>query len=333
VTQTNSTAQRIEALLDSGSHEAAIQFAVTAAHQGDADALYLLALWHVYGEPVERNFATARTLFGRAGEAGHAGAAINHAVFVALGAGGLAPNWASAIERLRAAAARYPAAASQLAIIEALTLDKYGNPAQLPSIEHLSQAPEIGVIRGLFTSAECAHIRDLAAPLLTPSIVVDSRTGKSIQHPVRTSDGAVLGPIQQDMVLEAFNRRIAAVTKTRAEQGEPLTILRYRPGEQYRLHHDCLPGEANQRVMTVICYLNDGYQGGTTEFPVAGIEFRGEPGDALIFRNTLADGNADERSRHAGLPVTEGEKWIATRWIRFRNFDPWGFHSPAHPRR
>lgn len=327
----NPTAQRIEALLDSGSYEAAIQLAVNSAQQGDADALHLLALWHVHGELVERNFAAARTLFGRASGAGHVRAAINHAVFVAQGAGGLAPNWESAVQRLRAVAAHNAAAAEQLAILDALTLDPYGDPVEPPAIAPMSRTPEIGVIRHLFTPAECAHIRTLADPLLTPAIVVDSRTGRSMQHPVRTSDSAVLGPIQQDLVLEAFNRRIAAATRTRTEQGEPLTVLRYRPGEQYRLHHDCLPGETNQRRMTVICYLNEDYRGGTTGFPVAGIDFRGKTGDALVFCNTLSNGSADERCRHAGLPVTEGEKWIATRWIRYRDFDPWGLRSPAHP--
>ncbi|WP_428628989.1 hypothetical protein [Sphingopyxis sp.] len=36
------------------------------------------------------------------------------------------------------------------------------------------------------------------------------------------------------------------------------------------------------------------------------------------------NGDVDERSRHAGLSVTRGEKWICTRWIRARDFDPWG---------
>lgn len=318
---------RIEALLAADALEDAVQLAATAAKQGDADALHLLGLWHVYGDPVPRNFGTARRLFGMANDAGHAGAAITHAVFVALGAGGLAPDWDGAMQLLRIAAAHNAAAATQVALIDAMALDKYGAPQRTPKIERLSDQPEVGVVRNLLTAAECAHVMALAHPLLTPSIVTDSATGKSMQHPIRTSDGAVLGPIQQDLALEALNRRIAATTRTRVEAGEPVTVLRYRPGQQYRRHHDCLPGEANQRVLTAICYLNGDYAGGATEFPAAGLEFRGEAGDAIIFRNTLPDGHADEQSQHAGMPVTEGEKWIATRWIRSRDFDPWGMRS------
>lgn len=327
MTHSSSVIARVEALMAADSAEEAVQLAAAAAQKGDADALHLLGLWHVYGHPVSRNFAAARRLFELAANAGHPAAATTHAVFVALGAGGLAADWENAVQLLRNAAKDNALARQQFALIDAMTLDRNGAPLSVPMIEPLTRQPQAGVLRGLFTASECAHIRALADPLLTPSIVVDSKTGKSVQHPVRTSDGAVLGPIQQDMVIEAINRRIAVATQTSAEQGEPLTVLRYRPGEQYRLHHDCLPGEVNQRGMTVICYLNDGFDGGATVFPAAGLEFRGEAGDAIVFRNTLPDGRADESSRHAGLPVTQGEKWIATRWIRHRDFDPWGLRA------
>jgi prolyl 4-hydroxylase len=45
---------------------------------------------------------------------------------------------------------------------------------------------------------------------------------------------------------------------------------------------------------------------------------KGGRGDALLFRNALADGRPDPESRHAGRPVSGGEKLIASRWIRQR---------------
>ena len=51
-----------------------------------------------------------------------------------------------------------------------------------------------------------------------------------------------------------------------------------------------------------------------------GLSFRGEIGDALIFRNVEGDERADPLAQHAGLPVTKGEKYISTRWIRARPF-------------
>ena len=315
--------ERANAMLDVGRAQAAVDLIVDAAKRGHRDALYELALWHVYGSPVPRSFAVARALFEKAGIAGHRAGALTHAVFVALGAGGPA-DWRTALTLVEKAAEHDPAAAYQRDLIAAMSLTPGGTPASLVPLESLSVSPKVAVARALFTPEECAHIMALSAPKLVPSVVVDPTTRREIPHPIRTSEGTVLGPIQQDLVIHMLDRRIAAVTSSRVEQGEPLTVLRYAPGQQYRLHHDCLPGEANQRVVTAIVYLDDDYDGGATEFPAINTEFRGRTGDAILFANTLADGQVDERSRHAGLPVTRGEKWICTRWIRARDFDPWG---------
>jgi len=315
--------ERANALIAAGQTQAAVDLIVDAAKGGHRDALYELALWHVYGSPLPRSFAAARVLFEKAGIAGHRAGALTHAVFVAIGAGGPA-DWRTALTLLDKAAEHDPVALRQRDLIAAMPLTPDGAPASRVPLESLSVSPKIAVARALFTPDECAHVMALSAPKLVPSIVVDPATRREIPHPIRTSEGTVLGPIQQDLVIHALDRRIAAVTGSRVEQGEPLTVLRYAPGQQYRLHHDCLPGEANQRVMTAIVYLNDDYDGGATQFPAIGSEFRGRTGDAILFRNTLADGQVDERSRHAGLPVTRGEKWICTRWIRARDFDPWG---------
>ncbi len=314
---------KANALLDAGQAQAAVDLLINAAKNGDGDALHELALWHVYGSPVPRSFAAARALFEKAGLAGHRGGALTHAVFVAIGAGGPA-DWRTAIALLDKAAEHDPVALRQRDLIAAMPLTPDGAPASLLPPESLSVGPKVAVARALFTPDECAHVMALSAPKLVPSIVVDPATRREIPHPIRTSEGTVLGPIQQDLVIHALDRRIAAATGSRVEQGEPLTVLRYAPGQQYRLHHDCLPGEEHQRVMTAIVYLNDDYDGGATHFPAIGTEFRGGTGDMILFANTLADGLVDERSRHAGLPVTRGEKWICTRWIRARDFDPWG---------
>ena len=99
--------------------------------------------------------------------------------------------------------------------------------------------------------------------------------------------------------------------------------MHYAPGQQYREHLDTLPGKVNQRIATVILYLNEGYTGGETAFSDSGISFKGRAGDALFFRNVRPDGSPDPASRHAGRPVIQGAKWVATRWLRAGPFDVW----------
>lgn len=153
--------------------------------------------------------------------------------------------------------------------------------------------------------------------------MADPRTGRLIDHPIRNSSAAPIGPTRESLPVQAILRRIAAASATHVTQGESLTVLHYAPGQQYREHLDTLPHVANQRTATMIIYLNEGYVGGETRFPELGITIKARTGDALFFRNLTAAGTPDPRCRHAGLPVTAGTKWVATRWIRAAPFDVW----------
>ena len=99
--------------------------------------------------------------------------------------------------------------------------------------------------------------------------------------------------------------------------------MRYTPGQEYRPHLDALPGLKNQREWTAIAYLNHAFEGGATAFPDLGLSLRLQSGDLLVFRNSDSAQIADPRMRHAGEPVTAGEKWVATRWIRHGPHDPY----------
>lgn len=83
-------------------------------------------------------------------------------------------------------------------------------------------------------------------------------------------------------------------------------------------HHDAhaLAPSEKRRIATALVYLNDAYEGGETHFPEVGVTVRGAIGDMLIFQYLTAFKLPDLRMTHTGLPVTKGEKWLATRWIR-----------------
>jgi prolyl 4-hydroxylase len=110
------------------------------------------------------------------------------------------------------------------------------------------------------------------------------------------------------------------------ENMEDLHIVRYNVGGQYKDHHDFFhPGESyydrevlrgGQRVKSVIFYLNDDFEGGETDFPKMGITVKPVKCKTIIWDNINEDGTLDYDSIHAGLPVTNGVKYIATIWIR-----------------
>jgi prolyl 4-hydroxylase len=313
--------EQAEALATSGRVAEAVALLDRAGAAGDGDALFVHAAWLLSGQLVPRDLAQARTLFGRAADAGNRDAARIRAAFTANGTGGAA-EWDTAYALLRDLAKSDPAASGQVSVIDAMGLSADGTPGVLPPSEILHDTPRIVLIPSLFSPMECAYLIGAAEPLTEPSVVIDPRSGQFIRDPIRTSDAAAFPLALENPAIHALNRRLAAATGTNVSQGEPLQVLRYRPGQEYKLHIDALPPQVgNQRVITALVYLNEDYEGGETDFPELGLSVRGKVGDALIFPNVGADGAPDQRLRHAGKPVRAGSKRIASRWIRARPLD------------
>ena len=309
-------------LVASGAIAEAVALLARAGDAGDVDALMQLAVWNLAGDPVQRDLVKARALLRRAVLIGHVDAALMEVALTANGSGGAA-DWTGAVSLLRTAAVSDPVAEAQIRLLDAMQIDAEGNPRSLPEPEMLGAGSRILRFPCLFTSGECAHVANLAVDMLAQARVVDPRTGRWIAHPIRTADEAPIGPAREDLVVQALNKRIAAISGTEAAQGEPLTVLRYRPGQQFRLHSDVLTNTRNQRIATVLVYLNAGFEGGRTTFPAHRLDITARPGDAILFRNVDAAGVPDPSMRHSGEPVVRGTKWLATRWIRARAFSHW----------
>ena len=230
-------------------------------------------------------------------------------------------DWPAALARLRNEASADPKRARALRVIEAMDLAPDGAPRVAPTGQTISESPRVTRFAQLFTPDECDFLLTVAEPGFHASTVVDSQ-GRDVPDPLRSSDGAPLHWMIEDPAINALNRRLAAISGAAYDQAEAMLILRYRPGQEYRRHFDALPGLENQRVLTALVYLNDDYAGGETDFPRASLQIRGRRGDAVVFQNTGPDGRADPMSEHAGLPVTQGVKYLASRWIRERRHLP-----------
>ena len=304
-------------LAASGQQQAAVDLVRGAADAGDPVALFAVANWRLFGMFGPRDEAEAHLLLDRARLGGNVEAIRLKATLLANGTG-CEPDLATAKSLLEEIRDRDASAAEQLRLVAQAERD-----ANVAESERLSLDPDIRVVRKLLSDDECGYLIVAAQPALRPSFVVDPRTGGHMPHPVRTSSGMNFDPTSEDLVVRSINERLAAATGTPVECGEPLYVLRYAPGQEYKPHLDAMPSVDNQREWTVLTYLNHSYAGGETRFDLLGIEFRGEPGDALIFRNVDGAGQLDPRLRHAGVPVQSGIKWLATRWIRAKPHDPW----------
>lgn len=200
------------------------------------------------------------------------------------------------------------------------TLQADGHPVQLLAAWRL---PRVLLFAGFLSDAECDALVAEASPRLLRSETVDTTTGGSEVNPARTSDGMFFARGETALV-GRIERRIAALLRWPLERGEGLQVLRYRPGNEYRAHHDYFdpaqPGTTSvlqrggQRVGTLLMYLNTPAGGGATHFPDAGLEVQPVKGHALFFSYDRP--HAATRTLHGGAPVTAGEKWVATKWLR-----------------
>jgi prolyl 4-hydroxylase len=306
-------------LIAEGKADQALAELESGCSSGDGASTLELGIWFLEGRYVQRDLGHARGNFRRAAELGDTTAETIFISFLALGVGG-EPGWSEALRRLREFARQDSLAAEQLQLIELMVLTDSGDPLKPPSGRQLSDRPEVSAFEQFFTRAECDYLISRARPLLQPSVIVDPATGQLRPHPVRTSEGAMFPWVSEDLAIHALNRRIAAASRTDVFAGEPLQVLRYSPGQQYHPHLDALPSGDNQRILTMLVYLNDDYEGGETRFTRTGLTFAGHTGDALLFRNATVEGAPDEMAQHAGLPVVRGEKYLASRWIRQHPF-------------
>ena len=134
----------------------------------------------------------------------------------------------------------------------------------------------------------------------------------------------------ENTILQEIEERIAVWTHIPAEHGEPLYILKYTEGQEYKPHTDFFApnhpvfskfiDQSGQRVATVLMYLAAPELGGETTFPKANVTIRPEKGSAVLFWSVTNDNKVDINSVHGSLPVVNGTKYCLTKWIREEKF-------------
>ena len=187
--------------------------------------------------------------------------------------------------------------------------------------------PRVIVFGDLLSRSECDGLIAQARGSLVPSTVVSSATGAGEQHDGRTSEGATLVR-GCSLLVKRIEQRIAALTDWPVDHGEDLQILHYRTGAQYRPHYDYFDplaagtpanvAQGGQRVASLVMYLSTPHEGGATVFPDIQLEVAAVRGNAVFFSYDMP--HPMTRTLHGGAPVIDGEKWIATKWFREREW-------------
>jgi prolyl 4-hydroxylase len=189
--------------------------------------------------------------------------------------------------------------------------------------------PVLAVLSDVMSAEECKELIELARPRLKPSTIVDLESGQDVVAAYRNSLGMFFR-LRETAFIARLDRRISELMNLPVENGEGLQVLHYPTGAASAPHVDFLQitNEANrssiarsgQRVSTLVTYLNDVPAGGETSFPELRLAVTPRLGHAAYFEYYDNRGFVDWRSLHAGNPVLEGEKWVASKWMRQREF-------------
>ena len=177
------------------------------------------------------------------------------------------------------------------------------------------EEPLIVILGNVLSNEECDELVRLSKDKMKRSKIGTTRE----ENELRTSSSMFLEESENEIIAR-IEKRVSSIMNIPIEHGEGLQILRYTPGQEYKAHHDFFSSTSkvanNNRISTLVMYLNDVEQGGETFFPKLNFSVTPKKGMAVYFEYFYNDQNLNDLTLHGGAPVITGEKWVATQWMR-----------------
>lgn len=192
----------------------------------------------------------------------------------------------------------------------------------MPSIQPLG--PEIFLFTELLSASLCQHLIDIAevSRLEPAGIEVDRVEAQVRSNSMVSLEGDPLLGSTNDLLLGQVSLIQQWLYQTYGltfGHTDVCSILRYQPGEFYKRHIDNILmssrlAEANRglplRDVSVVGYLNDGFEGGETYFDRQDLKVKPQRGAALVFPSNFV-------YPHQSLPVISGIKYAWTTWLYY----------------
>jgi prolyl 4-hydroxylase len=178
----------------------------------------------------------------------------------------------------------------------------------------LSQ-PLFWTIGGVLAPPECQALIeriDAAGPVIAP---VSLPGGPVVRRDLRDNERVVFddaalaadlfGRLRARLPAELSGRRLVGVN-------ERFRCYRYRAGQRFGPHYDgaFVRDERERSLLTLMVYLNEGFEGGATTFLELERAVTPRTGRALLFQHSLL---------HEGSVVRHGVKYVARSDVMYRD--------------
>ena len=186
---------------------------------------------------------------------------------------------------------------------------------------------EIRLVDDFLTDKECEYIINLATPEFQKSALMAE---EDIVGYGRTSYTANFHIFPNDEVLMNIRKKASELIKLPEGHFEYFQCVSYNPNQEYQSHYDTFDENTKrgrkeietrgQRKYTMLAYLNDDFEGGSTYFPNVDLLVQPKKRRVVIFNNLNQQGQIIPSAFHAGLPVTTGRKYAINIWVREKPF-------------
>jgi prolyl 4-hydroxylase len=181
------------------------------------------------------------------------------------------------------------------------------------------------IIKDVVTPYEAQYIIDHASDKFTKSLLVGDILDKNIR------DSETCWISKSDKIVGDIIKRISIMVNKPFENAEDLQVVKYKLNGLYRPHHDACCDDNNecneflkrggQRIITVVIYLTDDFEGGETNFPNLNKKYKPPKYSGIMFYpldKTFK--TCHPKALHEGTPVTRGTKIICNVWFRESTF-------------
>lgn len=126
---------------------------------------------------------------------------------------------------------------------------------------------------------------------------------------------------KDNKLLQKIDRKTQKISKKPACNFEPLQVVKYDPDQYYKQHFDATYKDlkGGLRYCTLLIYLNEDFEEGTTNFPMIHKKVQPKTGRAVLFYNVCSWPNhkiIHPLSKHAGIPPKNGTKYVCNKWVR-----------------
>lgn len=187
-------------------------------------------------------------------------------------------------------------------------------------MSHIEKTEILGdrilTIKGLFSAGECDDLVRLAEGIGFDAAPVTTGRGFVLMPDVRNNTRVMLDDVPRAAALWTRMGRFASARRDGLQTvglNERFRFYRYEPGQFFRWHRDgaFVRSEDERSLFTAMVYLNDTFEGGSTDFDLDDepVRVRPERGMVLLF---------DHRLRHQGAPVVRGRKYVLRTDVMYR---------------